>query len=40
MAVRIIKLISDEVGIVRLALFSLCIGIEVGNGHGIGVQLP
>ena len=40
MAVREMKMIPDEVGMVRLALLSLCIGIEVGDGQCIGVQSP
>lgn len=34
------KMIPDEVGAVCLALLGLRIGIEVGNGHGVGVQYP
>lgn len=40
MAVRIMKMIPNEVGVVRLAFLSLCIGIEVGDSYGIGVQSP
>lgn len=40
MAVRIMKMIPDEVGVVGLALLGLRIGIEVSNGHGIGVKSP
>ena len=40
MAVRIVKMIPDEVGIVSLALLDLRIGIEVGDGQCVGVQSP
>ena len=40
MTVREMKMIPDEVGMVGLALLGLRISIEVGDGHGIGVQLP
>lgn len=40
MAIREMKMITDEVGVIGLALLSLRIGVEVGNGHGIGVKSP
>ena len=40
MAVREMKMIPYEVSGIGLAFFGLCIGIEVCNGHGIGVQSP
>ena len=40
MAVRIMKMISDEVSVVGLALLGLCIGVEVSDGHDVGVQSP
>ena len=40
MAVREMKMIPDEVGVVGLALLSLRVRIEVCEGHGVGVQLP
>ena len=40
MAVGEMKMIPDEIGVVCLALLGLCIWIEVGDGHGVGVQLP
>ncbi len=40
MAVREMKMISDEVGMVGLALLGLRIGIEVGDSHGVGVKSP
>lgn len=40
MAVREMKMIPDEVGMVRLALIGLCISIEVGDGHGVGIKSP
>lgn len=40
MAVRIMKMIPDEVGAVGLALLGLRIGIEVSNGHDIGIKSP
>ena len=33
-------MIPDKVGVVGFALLGLCIGVEVGNGYGIGVQSP
>lgn len=39
-AVRIMKMIPDEVGMVGLALLGLRIGIEVGDGHCVGIQAP
>ena len=40
MAVRIMKMIPDEVGMVGLAFLGLCIGIEVRDGHGVSVKTP
>ena len=40
MAVREMKMIPDEIGVVGLALLGLCIWIEVGDGHGVGIQSP
>ena len=40
MAVREMKMIPDEVGVVGLALLGLHIGIEASNGHGVGIQSP
>jgi len=40
MAVREMKMIPDEVGMVGLALLGLRIGIEVCNGHSVGIQSP
>lgn len=40
MAVREMKMIPDKVGVVCLALLGLRIGVEVGDGHGIGVKFP
>ena len=40
MTVREMKMIPDEVGVVGLAILDLSIGVEVGNGHGVGVQSP
>ena len=40
MAVRIMKMIPDEVGMVSLAFLGLCIGIEVCDGHGVSVKTP
>ena len=40
MTVREMKMIPDEVGVVGLALLDLSIGVEVGDGHGVGVQSP
>ena len=40
MAVREMKMIPDEVCVVGLALLGLRIGIEVRDGHGVGVQSP
>ena len=31
-------MIPDEVGGVRLAFLGLCISIEVGDGHGVGIK--
>ena len=39
-AVRIMKMISDKVGMVGLALLGLRIGIEVCDGQGVGVKSP
>lgn len=39
-AVRIMKMIPDEIGVVGFALLVLRIGIEMGDGQGVGVQLP
>ena len=33
-------MIPDEVGVVGLALLGLRIGIEVSDGHGIGIKSP
>ena len=33
-------MIPDEVGVVGLALIGLRIGIEVRDGHSVGVKLP
>lgn len=40
MAVREMKMIPDEVGAVGLALLDLCIDIEFGDGHCVGVHSP
>ena len=40
MAVREMKMIPDEVGMVGLTLLGLRIGIEVCDGHGVGVKSP
>ncbi len=40
MAVREMKMIPDEVSGIGLAFLGLRVGIEVCDGHGIGVQLP
>lgn len=40
MAVREMKMIPDEIGVIVLNLLGLRIGIEVGDGHVVGVQLP
>ena len=40
MVVRIMKMIPDEVGDIGLALLGLSVNVEVGDGHGIGVQFP
>lgn len=40
MAVRKMKMIPDEVGGIGLALHVLRIGIEMVDGHGVGVQSP
>ena len=40
MAVREMKMIPDEVGVIGLALLGLHIGIEVCNGQGVGVHSP
>ena len=40
MAVRKMKMIPNEIGVVGLALLDLRIGIEVSDGHYVGVQLP
>ena len=40
MAVREMKMIPDEVGVVGLDLLGLSIGIEMCDGHSVGVQLP
>ena len=40
MAVREMKMIPDEVGMVRLTLLSQRICIEVRDGHSVGVKLP
>lgn len=40
MAVRIMKMIPDEVGRVGLAFLNLSISIEVGYGNSVGVKLP
>ena len=38
MAVREMKMIPDQVGMVSLAFFSLCVGIEVCNNIGVKFQ--
>jgi len=40
LTIRIMKMIPDEVGMIGLALLDQCIGIEVCDGHGIGVKSP
>ena len=40
MTVREMKMIPDEVGVVGLALLGLRIGVEVCDGHGVGIQSP
>ena len=40
MAVREMKMIPDEVSGVGFTFLGLCIGIEVGDSHGVGVQYP
>lgn len=40
LAVRIMKMVSDEVGVVCLVFLSERARIEVGNCHGIGVKFP
>lgn len=40
MAVREMKMIPNEVGVVGLAFLNLSIYIEVCDGHGFSVQLP
>jgi len=40
MTVREMKMIPDEVGVIGLALLGLRIGVEVCDGHGVGVQSP
>ena len=40
MAVREMKMIPDEVGVIGLALIGLHINIEVSDSHGIGIQSP
>ena len=40
MAVREMEMLPDKVSIVDLALIDLRIGIEVCNGHGVGIQSP
>jgi len=40
MAVREMKMIPDEVGVVGLALLGLRIGIEVCDGHCVCIQSP
>lgn len=40
MAVREMKMIPDEVGVVGLALLGLRIGVEVGDGNSVSVKLP
>ncbi len=40
MAVREMKMIPDEVGVIRLTLLGLSTGIKVGDGHSVGVQSP
>lgn len=34
------KMIPYEIGVVGFAVLGLCIGIEVGDGHGAGAQSP
>jgi len=40
MAVREMKMIPYEVGVVGFVLLGLRIGIEVCDGHSVGVQSP
>jgi len=40
MAVREMKMIPDEVGMVGLALLGLSISVEVSDGHSVGVKSP
>ena len=40
MAVREMKMIPDEVGMICLALLGLRSGIEVSDSHGVGVKSP
>ena len=40
MAVREMKMIPDEIGVVSLALLVLRIGIEFGDGHCVCVKSP
>jgi len=40
MAVREMKMIPDEVGVIGHDLLGLRIGIEVCDSHGVGVQFP
>lgn len=40
MVIREMKMIPDEVGGIGLVLLGLRIGIELGDGHCVGVQSP
>lgn len=40
MVVREMKMTPDEDGVIGLALLGLSVNVEVGDGHGIGVQSP
>ena len=40
MAVREMKMIPDEVGVVGLAFLGLSISVEANDGHSVGVQAP
>ena len=40
LAVGVVEMIPDEVGVIGLALLGECVGIEVGDGHSIGVKSP
>ncbi len=40
LAVREMKIILDEVGVINLALYDERIGVEVRDGHGVDIQSP